>query len=208
MVHNVILDFGNVLGTFDKHTACERFAKYSENLSGREIHDLLVGSELEKSLESGVIDEETFATRLISTIGSSRLSNEKCLKIWGDIFESNPGMTDVLTELKGQGVSIAVLSTTNAVHWPYIRKLDTIRLLESWNVPFILSHEEKALKPEPRSYVAALSALGCDAKDAVLVDDTTENVEAAKRLGMVGIHYDCTEQPLDYLRDSLNKVLL
>ena len=206
MIRNVILDFGNVLGTFDKHTACEKLAAYSKTKSGAEIYDLLVGSKLETLLESGAIDEQAFAAQLISSIDASHLSNEKCLEIWSDIFKSNPGMTNLLTDLRRRGVALAVLSTTNAAHWPYIRKLDIIQLLESWDVPFILSHQEKAIKPAVKLYVAALAALGCAAHEAVFVDDIPENVEAARKLGMAGIEYNCTKDSLDYLRDSLSRV--
>src|SRR3989338_6259118 len=117
MIRNVILDFGNVLGTFDKHTACEKLAAYSKTKSGTEIYDLLVGSKLETLLESGAIDEQAFATQLISNIGASDLSNEKCLEIWSDIFKSNPGMTSLLIDLRERNIALAVLSTTNAAHW-------------------------------------------------------------------------------------------
>lgn len=207
MIHNVILDFGNVLGTFDKHKACERLAAYSENLSGPQIYDLLVGSELEKSLETGSIDDSTFAKELINAIHAQDLSKEKCLEIWSDIFAPNPGMADLLEEMKERGISFAVLSTTSAPHWPYIRKLDIIQLLERWDVPFILSYEHGAMKPEAKLYIEALSALGCKPQDAAFVDDILENVDAARQLGMVGILYNCTKQPASVLQDSLLPIL-
>ena len=207
MVHNVILDFGNVLGTFDKQSACAQLAAYSK-MRGTEIYDRIVGSELETSLESGCIDNSTFADKLIALVSAESLTREKCLEIWGDIFETNPGMTDLLHNLHQRRISMAVLSTTNAVHWPYIRKIDTIQLLEKWQTPFILSHLEGAVKPEPRLYKSALSALHCVAKEAVVVDDISENVAVAKELGFFGIEYDCRKQPLDYLRGSLDKILM
>jgi putative hydrolase of the HAD superfamily len=185
MARAIIFDFGNVLGMFDKQTACEKLASYSKIKNAREIYNFLVGGQLEGSLESGKIGGPAFARAVIEWIAAKGLTTEKCMEIWGDIFRPNPGMADFLQELRARKIPIAVLSTTNAIHWPYIERLDTIRLLQSWNAPFILSHLEGAVKPEPRLYAAALSALGTAASETVFVDDSPES----------------------YLRDSLNDIL-
>ena len=207
MVHNVIFDFGNVLGTLDKHLSCKRLADYSKSLSAQEIYNLLVDGELEKSAEMGFIDSETFAQRIIEAIDAPTLSPERCIKIWGDIFTHNHGMIELVTNLKNHGIAIVVLSNTNGVHWQYVRKLDVIRFLEEWGVPFILSYELGVMKPDPIIYRSALSALGCAAEDAVFIDDIPENVDAARKLGMAGIEYNGSVQSVDYLRDKLNRIL-
>jgi putative hydrolase of the HAD superfamily len=207
MVHNVILDFGNVLGMFDKHLACERLATYSEDFTSAQIYEMFVGSEFEKSLECGYIDNRTFAEQFVTMIHAKDLSSEKCLELWGDKFTQNPGMVALLRDIRGRAVPLAVLSTTNAVDWPYVRKLEVTQLLESWNTPFILSYEYGAIKPEAKLYTAALSALNSTPQDAVYVDDIQENVDAAVKLGMTGIVYNCTKHPLDFLQGSLNAIL-
>jgi len=206
MVRAIIFDFGIVLATFDKESACERFAKYCKK-SASEIYRELVGSDLEKALESGVITPEDFALSVIDLIGAQELTQEDCLTMWGDMFRTNPGMTDLLRDLHERNIPMVVLSTTNAVHWPYIRKLDAIQLLENWNVPFVLSHIEKALKPESRLFMAALDKLKSAPDETVFVDDLPENIEAARKLGVQAIPYDCRKQPIDYLRDQLYRVL-
>lgn len=53
----------------------------------------------------------------------------------------------------------------------------------------IISAEAGVAKPDPRIYQSALRAFGLAPGEAILVDDTLENVEAARALGMVGVHY-------------------
>ena len=48
-----------------------------------------------------------------------------------------------------------------------------------------------ASKPSPLVYLEALRASKVQSNEAVYIDDTPENVDAAKALGMAGIHYHC-----------------
>lgn len=58
----------------------------------------------------------------------------------------------------------------------------------------IFSAEVKMAKPDPRIYRRELSELGVGAEDAVFVDDFIENVEAARALGIHGIHFQNSQQ--------------
>ena len=58
----------------------------------------------------------------------------------------------------------------------------------------IFSAEVKMVKPDPRIYQLALEELGVLPQDAVFVDDFIENVEAARALGLDGIHFRDSQQ--------------
>ncbi len=53
----------------------------------------------------------------------------------------------------------------------------------------VISAEEGLRKPQPEIYDRALKRLKVAAGEAVFVDDMLENVEAARRIGMAGIHF-------------------
>jgi putative hydrolase of the HAD superfamily len=53
----------------------------------------------------------------------------------------------------------------------------------------VISAEEGVRKPEPTIYERALQRLGVAAEDAVFVDDVLENIEAARQVGLAGIHF-------------------
>ena len=54
----------------------------------------------------------------------------------------------------------------------------------------ILSATIRVMKPDPRAYEAVLTALGLRAEETVFVDDLLENIDAAQKLGMHGIHFE------------------
>jgi epoxide hydrolase-like predicted phosphatase len=60
----------------------------------------------------------------------------------------------------------------------------------------IVSAEVGVLKPQPRVYELALAQAGVTAQEAIFVDDTAVNVEAAAKLGMTGILFKDREQTI------------
>lgn len=187
----VIFDFGNVLGTFDKMQACERFAE--ESTYPAETIYTIITEKLEKKLESGAMSDTAFCNELLHECKIERLTVPDVQRIWGDIFEPNPMIDPVIDQLIAQKTPVAVLSNTNGIHWPYITELPVMRKLRQYGAPFVLSYEIKAFKPAPRMYEAALSALNTKASSALYLDDVQEYVDAARKMGMQAAWYNCTK---------------
>lgn len=51
----------------------------------------------------------------------------------------------------------------------------------------VISAEEGIMKPDPRIYQTALSQLGCQAAEALFIDDAPANIEGATAVGMATI---------------------
>ena len=81
----------------------------------------------------------------------------------------------------GRGVRVGLLSNMVAEIGSYLR--DTMCLFEGF-ASVTYSYEARIAKPDPGIYLHALTSLGVAPRDALLVDDREENVEAARRLGM------------------------
>jgi putative hydrolase of the HAD superfamily len=60
----------------------------------------------------------------------------------------------------------------------------------------IVSAEVGVLKPQSRIYELALAQADVTAQEAIFVDDTVVNVEAAAKLGMTGILFKDREQTI------------
>jgi putative hydrolase of the HAD superfamily len=71
----------------------------------------------------------------------------------------------------------------------------------------VTSAEIGVMKPDPRIYQVALDRLGLSPPEAVFVDDFIENVEAARRLGMGGVHFVEPDQARDELDGWLKRSL-
>jgi 2-haloacid dehalogenase len=96
------------------------------------------------------------------------------------------GSVAILSELRAKQTRLYALSNWSAETFPFaMRRYEFL----SWFQGIVLSGEEKLLKPDPRLYQVLFEKYGVDPADAVYVDDHLRNVEAARRLGMHGIHF-------------------
>jgi len=82
---------------------------------------------------------------------------------------------------------------------------------ERWNMEvlfddLVISAEVGIVKPDPRIFHFALERLGVQPKEAVFIDDTLVNVEAARRQGLEAIQFLDTEQTLADLQGVLGVV--
>jgi glucose-1-phosphatase len=82
------------------------------------------------------------------------------------------------------------LSNTNHLRYEFIRKRYAFVRHASGAV---LSHRLGLRKPEPAIYRAALRRAGVRAGEAFFVDDLAENVEAARKVGIVSWRYTGAE---------------
>jgi 2-haloacid dehalogenase len=92
----------------------------------------------------------------------------------------------LLQELDDRGVPLYALSNFSAETFVHARRrfafLDRFR-------DIVLSGHERLLKPDPRFYRLLLDRHRLAAADAVFVDDSPRNVEAAAGLGMTAFHF-------------------
>lgn len=58
----------------------------------------------------------------------------------------------------------------------------------------VFSDEERLAKPDPRIYLLAAERLGVPPGEALFVDDVPRNVEGARSIGMVAVHFRDTAQ--------------
>jgi putative hydrolase of the HAD superfamily len=82
--------------------------------------------------------------------------------------------------------------------WPDLREDLAEKKVDDAFDALVISAEVGIMKPEPRIYQIALDQLGVTATEAVFVDDSPANVEAARALGMYGILF---KEPMRALRD-------
>lgn len=68
----------------------------------------------------------------------------------------------------------------------------------------VVSAEEGIAKPDPRIYRLAAERLGVAPSEAVFVDDMARNAEAARAVGMCGVHFRSTDQAIADIEKCLN----
>ena len=92
---------------------------------------------------------------------------------------------------------LLVLSNTNAIHfemvweaYPILRHFDHL----------ILSHQVKAMKPEPAIFAAAIAAADAEPGECFFTDDIAAYVEAARQAGLQAEQFLGYEKLLTDLR--------
>lgn len=196
MIRNIIFDIGNVLTDFrwkeflqDKgfdEAMIERIARAS------------VMSPFWREYDRGVWEEQKIMEEFI------KLDPE----IEKELYQAYGNIHDMVTkreyaipwiqELKQKGYGVYYLS--NFSKKAYVECADALDFL-----PFtdggILSYRDGVIKPEKEIYDLLLSRFGLKAEECVFLDDTAENVEAAKRFGFAGIVFHTKEQAEEELRE-------
>jgi putative hydrolase of the HAD superfamily len=94
-------------------------------------------------------------------------------------------LLNLLGELRQAGNRTALLSNNS------LEVLDSISEsgLEGLLDVCVISAQIGIMKPDPRSYQVVLDGLGVPSRSVAFVDDTEENVEGARELGLVALHY-------------------
>ena len=115
----------------------------------------------------------------------------------------------------GDVVDFALIDTIRALRPRYTTALlsnawDDLRqlLVEKWKIDdafdkIFISAEIGIAKPAPEIYEMVLEKLGIAPDESVFVDDFIENIEAARKLGMHGIHFREKDVAMEELRKLL-----
>lgn len=131
--------------------------------------------------------------------------------------ETDEAIADLHAEFfAGDEVDYAMIEEINALRPKYKTALlsnawDDLRgvLTQTWEIDYafdeiFISAEMRVAKPDPEIYKRVLAKLALPPEATVFVDDFIENIEAARALGMHGIHFQEKEQAMAELRALLD----
>lgn len=107
-----------------------------------------------------------------------------------------PGTSAIIAELQQAGVTIGAL--TNWAAEPFAIAQQKFGILDRFQ-DTVVSGAEGIVKPDPAIYRLACERLGVGLQQAVFIDDTPANAQAAGDLGMTGLHFTTAQR----LRDDL-----
>jgi 2-haloacid dehalogenase len=93
---------------------------------------------------------------------------------------------EILGDLQRAGVRLFALSNWSAETFPLARP--RYAFLE-WFEGIVISGEVRLVKPDAGIFRHLLERYGLDAASTVFIDDSEANVQAARELGMTGIHF-------------------
>lgn len=181
MIKNLIFDFGDVFINLDKSVVARGVKKYGGNLLNpglQEANDLF---------EVGALSPSQFVDSLQSTL--KKATREEIIAIWNAMLLDFPQYRlDFAENLAKEGnYRMFLLSNTNALHIPHVeQKMGSEKYARFKNCfeQFYLSHEIELRKPNLEIFEFVLHENRLKAEETLFIDDTKENTDAAKTLGI------------------------
>jgi glucose-1-phosphatase len=180
----VIFDIGRVLVRVDVGRAMNGLGA-GPSLSPAEMWAAIEKDPRWPDWQEGRISPRDWHLHLGKRLGTS-LTFEQFTEAWNRALDPEPIQDISLFEKLAKGYRLALLSNTDAIHVAHMEP--TYDFFRFFPVR-IYSCSVGASKPSPLIYREALRACKVQAGQAVYIDDILAYVEAARRLGMAGIHY-------------------
>ena len=195
MIKSIIFDLGNVIVSFDFQLAYTRL----ESLCGRsaaEIRARIRSTNLVTRFETGLVTPEQFYEESSGLLQLTIGYDEFC-RLWSSIFLPGTLVPETMLESLRKRYRMLLLSNTNAIHFPMVRKnYPSIRHFDH----YVLSYEVGAAKPSSRIYEEAIASAHCRPEECFFTDDIPQYVEAARNAGMDAVQFHSLAQLESALR--------
>ncbi len=184
MIKAIIFDFGGVLLRTENLDGRLRWEK-KLGLGYRQAEEIVFNSEMGRKAQHGHISY----TELWQWVGNHFQLSAKELEqfeadFWaGDVLdETLVGLLRGLRPLYKTGL---ISNAFNDLRAGLENNFHIADLFDS----IVISSEEGVMKPKPDLYEIALKQLAVAPQEAVFIDDFRHNIDGAKAVGMVGIHF-------------------
>jgi putative hydrolase of the HAD superfamily len=176
VMKTILCDIGGVLLDVDFDRALDRLSRKT-GVSGQELRDMIFLSDFKEKHDLGTISSDEFYGQVMP---GKDVSFAEFREIWSEIFTENREMVDFILSC-ADSYRLYIASNTDAVHFDYFyNKYPWFSVFRGFGLSFRLNR----LKPSPEFYVKLCHEFNIDYRDAIFVDDLSENVDAANQLGI------------------------
>lgn len=195
MIKNIVFDMGGVLIHYDPKRIIShlRLPPEDEKLLLREVFRSLEWVQMDR----GVIGQEAAAAVMKENLPERLHASVDRLLAWWEL-ELRPmeGMAELVEELKGLGYGIYLLSNASVRQPEYFPRIPGSQFFDGK----IVSGFYRLLKPQHEIFELLFREFLLKPEECFFIDDSTENVESARFLGMPGAVFD---GDVAYLRQKL-----
>jgi 2-haloacid dehalogenase len=181
----IIFDFGGVLVNWDPH---KLFNKYFANDS-QAIDAFL--DEINFSAWNLSQDKGYPFAQAVKDLSAQFPQYAHLIRAYDKEWEESitgivPDTVEILYKLKAASYRLYGLTNWSAEKFSIVRhKYKFFNLFED----IVISGEVKLIKPDPAIFRLLLQKIHYRAEQCVLIDDTTQNIEAAQKMGFTTIHF-------------------
>jgi glucose-1-phosphatase len=190
-IRAIIFDIGRVLVRVDVRRAQAGLAE-GLSLTPEELWAAIEKDPRWGDWQEGRMSPRDWYLNLTSRLGIP-LDFDHFTTVWNSTLDPEPILPNRVFEALAKHYRLGLLSNTDPIH---VAKLESsyefFRFFPAGARTY--SCTVGASKPNPIIYQASLKACRVRAQEAVYIDDILAYVEAARRLGMGGIHFQSAEQ--------------
>lgn len=200
IIKNIIFDWGGVITNIDFHRTIDAFKKY-----GIDDYEKYYCKEYQAPLfqdhEVGKITPAEFRVKLRKII-PVEITDDQLDKAWFAMLLDTPKRNlELLAQLKDK-YSIFLLSNTNAIHVAMYDEIFNSKYNLKGGFRYLFekayySHEIGMRKPHKEIFEFVINDSGLDPSETVFIDDSIQNINTAKKLGMQTIHFTNKDSLID-----------
>jgi FMN phosphatase YigB (HAD superfamily) len=180
MIKNIVFDFGDIFINLDKKLFAEELQKIHISQESEELLPIL------QQYEMGLVSTDKFLTFFEERL---HVSQDKLKRAWNSILLDFPKerLRFIQNLSESKKYRLFLLSNTNDLHISWIQKNWGMEQYNAFKIcfeQFYLSHEVNLRKPNNNIYEFVLTTNDLAPKETLFIDDTKENTDAAKALGI------------------------
>lgn len=180
MIKNIVFDFGDIFINLDKKLFAEELQKIHIPQESEELLPIL------QQYEMGLVSTDKFLTFFEERLS---VSQDQLKKAWNSILLDFPKerLRFIQNLSESKKYRLFLLSNTNDLHISWIQKNWGMEQYNAFKIcfeQFYLSHEINLRKPNNNIYEFVLTTNKLAPKETLFIDDTKENTDAAKALGI------------------------
>ncbi len=187
-ISHIVFDFGCVISLKQNE---ERIEEICGVLNITKDQYKSVYQRSRNDYDAAIITAAEFWRNCMAALGIERqISDPDLRKIvksdstgWLDI---NSDTIRLIESLHGRGYELAILSNMTFDALAYLRHADWMKHFETR----VFSCEEKVSKPNEKIYEILLSRLSVPPEKVLFIDDSIDNIAAARRIGINTIRYE------------------
>lgn len=201
MIKTIIFDIGNVLVDFRWRKVYESFGLSEEDIE--KLADATVRHQAWLDLDQGIITTEEAEAAYIKAAPEYREYIERIYPDMTPMLVQFPYAVPWIKELKERGYRIYILSNWSDPAYKACKDnaLNFIPLVDG----VVFSYKELLVKPDRKIYELICSRYEINLDEAVFLDDSAANIQAARAYGLHGIHFTSYEQAKAELEELLQK---
>lgn len=185
----IIFDLGGVLIDIDYQKTIDAFVQLGM-VDFNSIYNQASQQKLFSDYETGQISTQYFINQLIPFLKPGTSPN-KVVEAWNAMILSVPKEKIALLENLKSNYPLYLLSNTNDLHVPEVRKewaKVTEKPMESYFKTIYFSHELHQRKPDAIIFENVCERENLDPKATLFIDDSLQHIEGAASIGLQTYH--------------------